>query len=308
MEDLLSRFDRYLAVERNASDHTRRAYGSDLRQFFAFCVDSPLVEAHEVEAVAPEALDLRVVRAYLGWLHREGRSASSQGRKLAALRTFFRWCKREGLTPHNPAQEVASPKQPKRLPPAVTYDDVERLLAASRKGGGFVVRDVAALELFYASGLRLSELVGLNVEDLHLGHRYVRVLGKGRKERIVPVGREACGAVERYLPVREALLVELGRREERALFINRRGGRLTPRGVAFLVQKYLRTSGVPKTMSPHTLRHAFATHLLDAGMDLRVIQELLGHASLATTQRYTHVSTDRLMAVYDEAHPRARKE
>jgi integrase/recombinase XerC len=308
MEDLLERFDRYLAVERNASEHTRRSYGSDLRQFLAFCVDSPFVEANEAAEVTPEAVDLRVVRAYMGWLHREGRAATTQGRKLAALRTFFRWCQREGYVRDNPALEVASPKQPKLLPPVVTYDDVERLLASPRSGRGFLVRDLAVLELFYASGIRLSELVALDVADLNLRHRYVRVVGKGRKERIVPVGREACGAVERYLPAREALLAEKGLGDEEALFLNRRGGRLTPRGVAFLVNKYLRTSGVPRAMSPHSLRHAFATHLLDAGMDLRVIQELLGHASLATTQRYTHVSTDRIMAVYDAAHPRARKE
>jgi tyrosine recombinase XerC len=308
MEDLLKRFDRYLAVERNASDHTRRSYGSDLRQFIAFCAASPMVEADEASKVAPEAVDLRVVRAYLGWLHREGRSASSQGRKLAALRTFFRWCQREGLVRGNPAQEVASPKLPKRLPPVVTYEDVERLLASPRSGMGFFLRDVAVLELFYASGIRLAELVSLDVDSIHLEHRYVRVMGKGRKERVVPVGREASRAVERYLPAREALLAERGLAEERALFLNRRAGRLTPRGVAFIMGKHLKTSGVPRAMSPHTLRHAFATHLLDAGMDLRVIQELLGHASLATTQRYTHVSTDRIMAVYDEAHPRARKE
>ena len=308
MEDLLARFDRYLAVERNASDHTRRSYGSDLRQFFAFCAASALVGAGEAAEVALGEVDLRVVRAYLGWLHREGRSASSQGRKLATLRSFFRWCQREGLVRTNPALEVASPKQPRRLPPVVTYDDVDRLLASSRSGKGFVARDVALLELFYASGIRLSELVTLDVGDLHLGHRYVRVLGKGRKERVVPVGRVACRALEHYLPARAALLEERGLGEEQALFVNVRGGRLTPRGVAFLVKKYLRASAVPRQMSPHTLRHAFATHLLDAGMDLRVIQELLGHASLATTQRYTHVSTDRIMAVYDAAHPRARKE
>ncbi len=309
MENLLGTFDRYLAVERNASDHTRRSYASDLRQFIAFCVSSPLVEADEASAVAPEAIDVRVIRAYLGWLHREGLAATSQGRKLAALRTFFRWCQREGLVSANPAQEVANPKQPKTLPPVVTYDDVVRLLASpSRAGGGFLVRDVAILELFYAAGIRLSELVALDVGDLHLDHRYVRVMGKGRKERVVPVGREACQAVERYMPLREALLAERGLSDQKALFINQRGGRITSRGVAFLVKKYLQVSGVPRAMSPHTLRHAFATHLLDAGMDLRVIQELLGHASLATTQRYTHVSTDRIMAVYDAAHPRARKE
>ncbi|MCH7645672.1 MAG: tyrosine recombinase XerC [Nitrospinae bacterium] len=308
MEELLADFDRYLAVERNASVHTRRSYGSDLRQFVAFCVSSPLVEADEAAGVAPGDVDLRVVRAYLGWLYREGRAASSQGRKLAVLRTFFRWCKREGAVKTNPALEVASPKQPRLLPPVVTYDDVDRLLASPRAGSGFLVRDVAMLELFYASGLRLSELVSLDVEDINLSHRYVKVVGKGRKERIVPVGREACQAVERYLPGRKTLLAGRGLGDENALFVNQRGGRLTSRGVAFLVKKHLRVSGVPRAMSPHTLRHAFATHLLDAGMDLRVIQELLGHASLATTQQYTHVSTDRIMAVYDSAHPRARKE
>ncbi|MFQ5893129.1 MAG: tyrosine recombinase XerC [Nitrospinota bacterium] len=308
MEDLLAAFDRYLSVERNASVHTRRSYRSDLRQFVAFCVASPLVEADEATAVTPGAVDLRVIRAYLGWLHGEGCAASSQGRKLAALRTFFRWCQREGLVQTNPTLEVASPKQPKRLPPVVTYDDVERLLAVGRAGGGFLVRDLAILELFYATGLRLSELVALDVVDLNLHHRYVRVVGKGRKERIVPVGRQACDVVERYLPRRATLLAERGLSEEQALFVNQRGGRLTARGVAFIVKKYLKASAVPRAMSPHTLRHAFATHLLDAGMDLRVIQELLGHASLATTQRYTHVSTDRMMAVYDAAHPRARKE
>jgi integrase/recombinase XerC len=297
-----------LAVEKNASDHTRRSYGSDLRQFLAFCVASPLVDVSKASELKPQDVDQRVVRAYLGWLHQKGCSASSRGRKLAALRTFFRWCQRERLLKGNPAREVSTPKQPKKLPPVVTYDDVERLLRGPRADHTFGARDLAMLELLYASGLRVSELVGLDVDNIHLGRRYVKVVGKGGKERVVPVGRVACRALERYLPARENLLKARGRESERALFVNRLGGRLTARGVAMIVKKYLRLSTVPRSVSPHTLRHAFATHLLDAGMDLRVIQELLGHASLATTQRYTHVSTDRIMAVYDSAHPRAKKE
>jgi integrase/recombinase XerC len=226
------------------------------------------------------------------------------GRKLASIRSFYRFLVREGLLESNPLEGIATPKAEKRLPKFFSVDDIFRLMDAATGDKSAIARDKAILELLYSSGLRVSELESLNLNELDLSEGMVKVMGKGRKERMIPVGNKALEAVREYLKYRDSF----GRvRDEKALFLNCRGGRLTSRSVARIVDKYLRRAGVAGHGSPHTLRHSFATHLLDAGADLRGIQELLGHASLSTTQKYTHITTDKLMEVYDKAHPRAKK-
>jgi integrase/recombinase XerC len=286
----VEQFLRSLAVERGASPHTLRSYRADLTDCAAFLAAGrlgPLVGA-----------DARTLRAYLAALHERGLARTSIARRLAALRSFFRFLMRRGRASANPARDVSTPKLPRKLPAYLPIDESEALLRVAPPPTAGGVRDRAILELFYATGIRVAELAGLDVEDLDLREGAVRVLGKGRKERIVPVGRKAVEALRAYL-ARE------GERESGPVFLNGRGGRLTVRSVHRIVRARARAAGLHRRVSPHTLRHTFATHLLDAGADLRLIQELLGHARLGTTQKYTHVSTDRLMKVYDSAHPRA---
>jgi integrase/recombinase XerC len=286
----VEQFLRSLAVERGASPHTLRSYRADLTDCAAFLAAGrlgPLVGA-----------DARTLRAYLAALHERGLARTSIARRLAALRSFFRFLMRRGRASANPAREVSTPKLPRKLPAYLPIDESEALLRVAPPPTAGGVRDRAILELFYATGIRVAELAGLDVEDLDLREGAVRVLGKGRKERIVPVGRKAVEALRAYL-ARE------GERASGPVFLNGRGGRLTVRSVHRIVRARARAAGLHRRVSPHTLRHTFATHLLDAGADLRLIQELLGHARLGTTQKYTHVSTDRLMKVYDSAHPRA---
>jgi integrase/recombinase XerC len=287
----VEQFLRSLAVERGASPHTLRSYRTDLTDCAAFLAAGRLGTL--------VGADARTLRAYLAALHERGLARTSIARRLAALRSFFRFLMRRGRASANPAREVTTPKLPRKLPAYLPIDESEALLrvAAPPAAGG--ARDRAILELFYATGIRVAELAGLDVEDLDLREGAVRVLGKGRKERIVPVGRKAVEALRAYLG-RE------GERERGPVFLNGRGGRLTVRSVHRIVRARARAAGLHRRVSPHTLRHTFATHLLDAGADLRLIQELLGHARLGTTQKYTHVSTDRLMKVYDRAHPRAQ--
>jgi integrase/recombinase XerC len=295
---LINQFIDYIAWERGASPHTCRAYRKDLELFANFLAEKKL-------ATDVAAIDHLTVRLYLGHLYQGKRlKRASMVRKLATLRTFFRYLKREGIVEKNPATMVATPKGGKDLPHALSVDEAFRLLAVPDGATPLGSRDRAVLELLYSSGLRVGELTALDLHDLDLGGGMVRVMGKGRKERIVPIGSKATEALSAYLARRGELLKE----GERAfLFLNNRGGRLTPRSVARMIKKYLPQGGIVKETSPHTFRHSFATHLLDAGADLRGIQELLGHASLSTTQRYTHVSSAKLMEVYDRTHPRARK-
>ncbi|HEY7141664.1 MAG TPA: tyrosine recombinase XerC [Methylomirabilota bacterium] len=283
-------FLRHLAAERGASPHTVRSYRADLLDCAAFLERRGL-------GPLPEA-DARVIRGYLADLHARGLARTSIARRLATLRSFFRFLIRRGRAKANPAREVRTPSLPGRLPSHLPIDQSEALFRPPAGDEEADRRDRAILEVLYASGVRVAELSGLDVEDVDLREGSVRVLGKGRKERIVPLGSKAVAALRAYLGAREGA--------RGALFRNPRNGRLTVRSLHRIVRARARAAGLAGRVTPHTLRHTFATHLLDAGADLRLIQELLGHARLATTQRYTHVSADRLAKVYDAAHPRAR--
>lgn len=301
MKDLIERFSSYLEHERAASPHTRKNYVVDIQQFASF-IQKKLPEISSDVPGKIKLIDAAVVRDYMSAMWNEW-SPSSMARKLASLRTFFNYCQRLGFVSNNPAKEVATPKIPKRVPKFLTVDEVFTLIDTAVDVGALGSRDRAILELLYASGIRVSELVGLNLDDVDLTSHTVRVLGKGRKERIVPMGEKACLALVKYLEQRKALLKDES--IERGFFLNRHGGRLTARSIERLLAKYLRRCGIQKTVTPHVLRHTFATHLLGAGADMRGIQELLGHSSLSTTQKYTHVGIDKLMNAYDETHPKA---
>jgi integrase/recombinase XerC len=290
----IAAFVRHLDRERNASVHTRRAYRKDLEQFDAHA------NAQLGRAAAPGDVDHLLIRSFLARLHEKGLKKTSAARKLAALRTFFRYLCREGLLEKNPARALLSPRTERRIPVHLDESEVQALLDVPGEGLG-PARARAILELFYGTGIRCGELVGLDLEDVDMDARMVRVLGKGRKERVVPFGRPAAEALRRYAAHRE----ETHPRTP-ALFVNRRGGRLTDRFVRYmLADRVLKVAGA-RRISPHALRHSFATHLLERGADLRAIQELLGHASLSTTQRYTHVNTRHVLDVYRKTHPRAR--
>lgn len=318
MLEQIEAFLLYLQAERAASPHTLENYTIDLQQFRTFLrtrgfsQSEPAARDTEREnalrrEIAPTEIDVLAIRAFVVDLHRRGIARSSIARKLATLRSFFRYLCREGVVAANPAKLVPTPRLPKQLPAYLTVDEVDRLLALSGEQEPGCARDLAILELFYASGIRLSELTGLDVRDVDILEGLVRVKGKGGKERIVPVGSKAMAAIRRYLDRRTELICgsKRGGPESAALFLNRLGGRLSQRGIARIVLKRLNRSGVGPKITPHGLRHSYATHLLQAGADLRAIQELLGHARLSTTQRYTHLNLDHLMEVYDKAHPRA---
>jgi integrase/recombinase XerC len=247
------------------------------------------------------------VRSYLAHLHRAKLSNRSLARHLSTLRSFFRWACREGHIEKNPAKGLPAPRVPKTLPRAMTLPDTERLLDSGHDEGLIPERERALFELLYATGLRVSEAAGLDLDDVDFAERLVRVTGKGSRERIVPFGEAAADALRAYLPSRAALRHRANDEDETGdpLFVNARGGRLTPRSMARLLKRRLRAAGLPEEISPHALRHTFATHLLQAGADLRAIQELLGHASLSTTQKYTHLDAARLREVYRNAHPKA---
>ena len=302
-------FETYVADERRFSPRTVLAYRSDLDRFTDFWERE---FAHESAGKTPLAkIDTLAVRSYLAHLHRARLSNRSLARHLSTLRSFFRWACREGHLEKNPAKGLPSPRVPKTLPRAMTLPDTERLLAADEDETLVPERERALFELLYATGLRVSEAAGLDCEDVDLSERLARVMGKGSRERIVPFGEIAADALRAYLPSRAALRHRArageGRKAEvsEPLFVNARGGRLTPRSMARLLKRRLRAAGLPEEISPHALRHTFATHLLQAGADLRAIQELLGHASLSTTQKYTHLDAARLREVYRNAHPKA---
>jgi integrase/recombinase XerC len=303
MQTLIDTYARALVVEENASPHTVRNYVSDLRQLRAFLLEHRLGLDDAAADVAVERVDHLAIRAFMTELLRRN-SKTSVGRKLSAAKQFFRFLLRRGEISRDPTAGIATPKKRQQLPVHLTVDDTFRLLEAPPKDTPAGLRDRALLEVVYSCGLRVSELVGLDWADVDSGLELVRVRGKGDKERLVPIGRKALTALEAYR-ARGAELCPRRLRDEKAVFLNRCGQRLTTRTVARLVDHYVAASGIATKASPHALRHSFATHLLNAGADLRAIQELLGHASLSTTQKYTHVNLDQLMSVYDKAHPRA---
>ena len=291
---------RHLKLDQNCSPETVRAYASDLGEFAAF-LEQEIGGGRDVD---PRKVDRLAVRGFLGELYRRQVKRSTVARKLAALRSFFRYLKRQGKVSANPAKNVATPKQERRLPRQLSVDEMSHLLEMPDASTALGARDRAILELLYATGVRVSELTSSDFEDLDLNEGMLRVLGKGKKERMVPVGSKAIQALRKYLKRRHELEPRAGSGKE-ALFLNFRGTRLNVRSVRRILNHALESAAIVRKVSPHTLRHSFATHLLDAGADLRSIQELLGHASLSTTQKYTHVSTERLLKAYGKAHPRA---
>jgi integrase/recombinase XerC len=330
MKESIRKYLEYMRSVRNSSPHTLRNYGKDLDQFWEF-LNPPGSEAPELASVTHH-----VIREFVGHLHENGLQKSSIARKLAALRSFFKYCVRVGMLKDNPARLVPTPKLPKRIPLVLSAEEMNGFLnqlvgsvetEKSRKrkrrvelpgAPGKMVpvedslllpRDRAILELLYAAGLRVSELTGLNLADMDQKDQMLRVQGKGNKERIVPYGAKAAEALRNYWPVRDNLLLDNGARDRKvsreAVFLNYRGRRLTQRSVGRLVKKYVRLVNINWDLHPHSLRHAFATHLLADGADLRAIQELLGHQSLSTTQKYTHASIRQLMDIYDKSHPHA---
>jgi integrase/recombinase XerC len=306
-------FLEHLRLNENASAHTVRAYESDLSQYLTYLAQQ--LNRRQSDLV-PADLDHAAARGFLGSLHARGNTKASAARKLSAIRAFGRYLRREGVLEADPAALVGAPKREQRIPAHLAVDEMSKLLETPDVTTPLGRRDRAILEVFYASGLRLSELVGLDLEDVNLSSRVVRVLGKGRKERIVPFNRTAGDAIRAWLADREQFVhvthglrqrgqTPRGRRPVEPLFVNYRGGRLSTRSVDKLVRRYVASCSTRYGISPHALRHSFATHLLEAGADLRAIQELLGHARLSTTQRYTHVNLGQLMESYRRAHPKA---
>jgi len=311
VRDHLKAFLEHLRLNENASAHTVRAYDSDLSQYLVFLASHL---DRRVSDLGPADLDHLNARAFLGDRHKRGNSKSSAARKLSAIRAFGRYLRREGLIEGDPAALVGTPKREQRIPSHLAVDEMSKLLDTPDTTDPLGRRDKAILELFYASGLRLSELVGLDLDDVNLSGRVVRVLGKGRKERIVPFNRSAADALRAWLGDRAAIAPSALRRGKDVrprgrprdpLFLNYQGGRLSTRSVDKLVRRYVAACSTRYGISPHALRHSFATHLLEAGADLRAIQELLGHARLSTTQRYTHVNAAQLIETYRKAHPKA---
>jgi len=303
--DLLAEFDEHLKIGKDASAHTRRGYGSDVGQFLAFLRERGLLGAGGDEEEAVKGVDVAVIRSFLASLYRRGVKKTSIGRKLAALRAFFKFLHDRGLVEADPARAVSGPRQQPHLPNLLSVDEIFNVLdlpfADDQKGK----RDRAVLEVLYSTGMRLHELTGMNVGDVLFSEGMVRVRGKGRKERLVPIGEAALRALSQYL---EARGVTAGPgADDNPVFAGPRGGRISERTVQRIVDRHAAAGGLTRKVSPHALRHSFATHLLDMGADLRSIQEMLGHESLNTTQRYTSVSVEHLLTVYDRAHPRAGK-
>jgi integrase/recombinase XerC len=295
MHASISSFLADLRAERQASSHTLRSYHDDMEIFTRY------LEENQKEGSDPTIVNPARLRRYSAWLNGQGYAASTIARRLASLRSFYRYLRRQGTVTTDPTSGLRNPKRPQRLPRLLRIDDVIRLLDAIPVHTALGVRDRAMLETLYGGGLRVSELVGLNLDDIDFESDLVRVRGKGRRERLSPIGPMAIRWIHHYLPIRQPKSAG-----EQAVFLNRYGTRLTTRSVGRLLEDHLARAGLTGAASPHTLRHSFATHLLDRGADLRSVQELLGHRNLTTTQIYTHVTQDRLLHIYHETHPRAR--
>jgi integrase/recombinase XerC len=342
---IIEEFARYLTHERRFSPYTARCYGADLRQFVEFLTDEHGIEVDETRehtalearkaavagqppsspngvagSIAPSSIteiisgaDAEGIRGFLAHLGEQNYSAATMARKIATLRSFYKWAARRNHTDTNPMTQIRTPRQNTPLPKAITVEQVEKLLSAPSDRDLLGRRDRAMLETLYSTGIRVSELVGLDMEDLDLETEALHVKGKGRKERLVPLGSHALAAIRRYIELlsQSAKLADAwkatqeGQRTATALFVNKHGARLSSRSVRRKLDKYLREVGLDPSISPHTLRHSFATHLLDNGADLRSVQELLGHQSLSTTQVYTHLTAQRMQDGYRKAHPRA---
>jgi integrase/recombinase XerC len=296
MKNLIEEFSTHLTHEKRASEHTVKNYMIDLTQFLQF------VESRTKQNTQIKDIDNLLIRDYVGSLFGK-KNPASISRKLSSIRSFLDYCLKRGFIKTNPAKEVASPKIPKRIPKFLTVDEVFALIDTPNADTAAGRRDKAILELLYASGLRVSELVNLKMSDINLDEMIVKVMGKGRKERLVPVGTKACESLKKYLDVRPAFAAGSG--SDEAVFVNKNGKKISVRSVERMLEKYLKQSGINKNVTPHVLRHTFATHLLNAGADMRGIQELLGHTSLSTTQKYTHIGLEKMMEVYDKAHPKA---
>ena len=288
MDRYIEKFIRYLEIEKNYSKYTISNYRLDLEGFKKFLGDSAL-----------EKIDYLVLRKYLAILKEKNLKNRTVGRHLSTLRSFFKFLIREGHLKTNPIASLSSPKQEKPLPLFLTEEEVTKLIGSVKLDDERGFRDRAVIETFYSTGIRVSELVGLNIEDIDFIGAVIKVLGKGKKERIVPIGDIALSAIRAYLERRKK------EQEAGALFLNKSGKRITDRGIRNIIDKYIRIASIRQGVSPHTLRHSFATHLLNRGADLRSVQELLGHVNLSTTQIYTHLTTEKLKKVYDKAHPRA---
>jgi len=303
MEELIAKYLQFQKIERNASKHTLSSYGRDLHQLKAFASEELQTECEQLSA---ESIDRLMIRLWLGELSEQGLKRNTIARKAAAVRSFYKYLYSRGLIEKNPAQLLIIPKKEKRLPKTVSASEMDQMMNLCDLTDPAQVQDRAILELFYATGIRLSELTSLNVTDLNLTQNLVTVFGKGRKERTVPLGTRASEALENQLINRNKLLTGKSDTDaKKALFLSSAGLRIYPRKVQRLVQSYLIRVSEVTQKSPHTLRHSFATHLLDAGADIRIIKEFLGHSSLASTQVYTHTSVERLKQVYKQAHPRA---
>lgn len=321
---VVEKFLSYLTDERHFSPYTSRCYGLDLRQYTDFIVGESgvaWVDAAEAAATRPLngnpkgatlterilAADVEAIRRFLARLSEQGYSAATMARKIATLRSFHRWAERNGWVQTNPMVLIRTPKQAKRLPKAITVDQIEKLLAAPNDQELLGSRDRAILETLYSTGMRVSEVVGLNRVDLNVPGACVHIRGKGRRERVAPLGSHSIKSLEHYMKMLDAEIASSGEtaRDDDPLFVNKNGTRLSSRSVRRKVAKYLTEAGLDPDISPHTIRHSFATHLLDNGADLRSVQELLGHQSLSSTQVYTHLTSARMRQAYDKAHPRA---
>ncbi|HTQ37690.1 MAG TPA: tyrosine recombinase XerC [Pirellulales bacterium] len=299
MQNAIERFLQYLRVERNASELTIKSYREDLQCLVAYLTETG------GPCPAPTAISTLDLRGYVASLHEANFAKTTIARRLASTRSFFRFGQREGWSTSNPAKPLRNPRKPRDLPHFLSSDELNRLLETPPANQPFGLRDRALLETLYSAGLRVSELVGLNDDDLDAAAGVIRVRGKGRKERLSPLGSFAEKAISRWMKVRK-LEGALARQPRRPVFTNKFGRRLTTRSVGRLLEKYLKMAGLDRRTTPHTLRHSFATHLLDRGADIRSVQELLGHKSLATTQIYTHLSTAGIRKAYEKAHPRAK--